>query len=388
MSDSVEINYAGPLPLNADVRAPRPWWKTKVFAMFAIVVILPTLLASIYFLLIASPRYVSEARFVVRKSDQQAPAALGLALAGAGLSANVTDAFIVHEFIRSRAAIDQLKKRHDLSRVFSPSRADPLSRAIKPWQAPTEENLFKGTEKFIVVGYDATTGISTLRTSAFSPGEAKAVADSLLLGGESVVNQLNIRASRAAVLDAERSVLDAQNTLMESQAQLSAFRSREQLVDPGRAAVEGGELIGKLLGEVATLQAQRREMQAEAPNSPLLPSLDRRIAAYEQQISVERAKLAGSSSSLAPKIGAYETLVFEREVADRSLAAARQALESARIDARRQQLFLDLVVAPNLPDQPLQPRRLLSILAVFASTLLIFGCAYLVWAGLREHNHE
>lgn len=388
MSDRVEINYIGNLPNSPDKSKHKSWLKNKVLIAFMAVVALPTIAATIYFLFIASPRYVSEAHFVVRKSDQPAPAALGLALAGVGLSANATDAFIIHEFIRSRAAVDYLDDQHNLSRTFSPSRADPFSRAIKPWDATTNENLYKGVEKFITVGYDATTGISTLRVSAFSPKEAKAVADSLLLGGEDVVNKLNTRASRAAVLDAEQSVVEAQESLSQAQAQLSAFRSKEQLVDPGRTAIEGTELVGDLLGEVARLQAQRRQTQAETPESPLLAPLDRRIAAYQQQINEERTKLAGSSTSLASKIGTYETLIFEREVADRSLAAARQALETARIDARRQQLFLDLVVKPNLPDQPTQPRRLLSILAVLASTLLIFGCAYLVWAGIREHNHE
>ncbi|WP_295185945.1 chain-length determining protein [uncultured Brevundimonas sp.] len=389
MSESVELKYIGGFPSELDAPPPSsPWWRQRIAIAFAFIVLLPTAVAAVYFLLIASPRYVSEARFVVRKPEQQNPAALGLALSGVGLSTTATDAFVVHEFIRSRAGVEYVGSRHDLAATFSPAGADPFSRAIKPWQTVSGENVYKGVEAFITVGYDATTGISTLRVQAFSPKDAEQVTETLLRGGEGVVNALNHRSSQAAVLDAERSVTEAQERLNNAQQQLTDFRSREQLVDPGRMAIESSELIGGLLAQLADLQAQRRQLQAETPDSPLLATLNQRIAAYQQQVEVERTKIAGSSTSLAPKIGTYETLVFDREVADRSLAGARQALETARIDARRQQLFLDRVVQPNLPDQPTQPRRLLAVLAVLASTLLIFGCGYLVWAGVREHNHE
>jgi capsular polysaccharide transport system permease protein len=77
--------------------------------------------------------------------------------------------------------------------------------------------------------------------------------------------------------------------------------------------------------------------------------------------------------------------MLEREFADRQLASAIGSLEAARIEAQRQQLFLARIVQPNLAEYPLHPRSLL-ILATMAIVLLaVYGVAWLIAAGIREH---
>ena len=69
------------MPLEAISRGKR--WR-RVPLAFLVVVALPTLVTAIYFLLIASPRYVSEARFIVRAASHEQPSTLGVALQGVG----------------------------------------------------------------------------------------------------------------------------------------------------------------------------------------------------------------------------------------------------------------------------------------------------------------
>lgn len=386
MSDNANIRLIEPAKKGVKVSANRRF-KNPPFIAFGVVVLLPTLLASIYYLVIASPRYVSESHFVVQRAGQSAPAALGLALSGMGLSPTATDAFIVHEYIRSRSAVDYLKSKFDLDKVFSPKTVDPLSRARKPWTSNTKEALYKGIQPFITVGYDGTTGISTIRVEAFTPKTARDLNEALLQGGETIVNTMNARASTSAVEEAERTVREATQRLHEAQDALTSFRNNQRFVDPELSVSEHSETIARLRAEVATLEAQHRQLRAETPDSPLLPSLQSRLEAYRAQMEVERAKISGNSSSLAPKFGTYEQLVFERELASRMLSAANQAYETARIDARRQHLFLDRVVAPDTPDKALEPKRFIEILKVLATCLLIYGCGFLIWAGMREHKH-
>ncbi len=114
--------------------------------------------------------------------------------------------------------------------------------------------------------------------------------------------------------------------------------------------------------------------------------MDGRIAAYEAQISAERAKIVGNSGSLAPKIAAYEDLVQNREFAERELAQATATIVSSQQEAGRQKLYLERVVAPNLPDKATQPRRLMSFLSVLFTTLMVYGVGWLIWAGIKEHR--
>lgn len=385
MTDA-KLNYIGPNPvLIGSTKPVQPWWRRLPIG-FLVVVVLPTVLASIYFLLIASPRYVSEARFIVRAPNQAQPSSLGVALQSAGLSPTQTDAYAVHEYISSRDSLRDLSRRFDVPALLAPAGADMFSRYPRPWEKRTEEGLFKGFQRFVVIGYDATTGISTLRVEAFKARDAQLISETLLNGGEQLVNRLNGRSAADAVSSAVVARDLARTKLSDAQQQLTAFRNREQFISPELTAAEGGQLIGGLLSTIANLNAERSQLAAEAPNSPQLPILNARIRAYESQVAAERAKVAGSSGSLAPKISAYEDLVLTRELADRELTQATTALVASEQDARAQKLYLERIVNPSLPDSPTEPSRFLAILTVLCSSLLAYGVGWLIWAGVHEHR--
>lgn len=385
MTDA-KINYVGPRPGLLDFKAPRtPPWRRLPLGLL-LVVVLPTLLAAVYFLLIATPRYVSESHFIVRSGSQNQPSSLGVALQSVGLSASQTDAFAVLEYIASRDGLEALQGRFDLPAIYGPAGADPLSRWPRFWEKSSDEALYKGFQRFMTVGYNGSTGISVLRVEAFRARDAQALNEALLAGGEALINRLNERAAADAIVEAARTRDEAQARVASAQLALTAFRNREQYLDPTRAAAESSQLIGGLLASVAQLKAERSQLAAEAPNSPQLPVLTARINAFERQIAEERAKIAGQSDSLAPKVATYEELTMQREFADRELAQATARLTSAEQEARRQKLYLERIVNPSLPDSPTRPRRWYAVLTVLLSTLLAYGVGWLLWAGVREHR--
>ncbi len=383
---SENLNYLGPNPkLIASEKAP-PRRSFRLPLGLILVVVLPTLIASIYYLFIATPIYVSEARFIVRAANQSQPSALGVALQGVGLTSTQTDSFTVHEYIGSRDGLAMIQRRFDLNKVFGPRRADFISRYPRPFEKRSEEALYRATKRFMTVGYDSTTGVSTLRVKAYSPEEAKSLADAVLSGSEALVNGLNERASQNALLDATAARDLARAHVDEAQSTLTAFRNSQAFVDPTLNARESSELIGTLRANVAALSAERSQIAASAPSSPQLPIIDSRIEAYRSQIERERAAISGGANSLAPKIGAYEDLVKNRELADKELATASAALVTANQEARRQKIYLDRISNPNVPDMAVEPRRLTGILTVLMSCLLAYGVGWLIYAGLREHR--
>jgi len=383
-----KLSYLGPLPkaLTYD-KAEKPWWSRVPWA-FVLVVCLPTAVALIYYLVIASPRYVSEAQFVVRASEQTKASALGAALQSVGMSTTSSDAYAVHQYIDSRDGFAELRRRFDMRQILARPGSDMFSRYPRPWDGRSDESFYKGYRRFVDIGYDATTGISTLKVEAFRPRDAQALTESLLNSGEQFVNRLNARASSAGVADSRAAVERARTQLAEAQGQLTAFRNREQFIDPARSATEGSQLIGSLLTTAATLRAERAQVAAEAPNSPQLPIIDSRIAAYDRQIASERAKLAGDAGSLAPKIRVYEDLTINKEFAERELSSATEALTAAEQEARRQRLYLDRITTPSLPDSPSEPKRWIAILTVLASSLVIYGIGWFIWSGAREHRQD
>jgi capsular polysaccharide transport system permease protein len=355
---------------------------------FLALVVAPTLATAIYMLLIASPVYVSEARFVVRSRAHEAPSAFGTVLQSVGVDLNggATDAYEVHEFMMSRDAMADLVARHQLREVLARPGADLLARFPRPFESPTVENLYRSYKRFVSVGYDSTTGISTLRVEAFQPDDARNLAGALLDDGERLVNELNRRAAEDAISQAVEQVGEAQGRAIRAESALTAFRSREKLIDPTRESVAGATLVNQLDAQIMNLQAERNSLAALAPQSPELPALDQKIRAFEAQREAERTRVAGESNSLAPKIGEYERLTLERDYAAKSLASANAALEDAQLDARKKQSYLERVVAPDTPDKAEQPQRWFTILMVFVSSLIAYATIMLVLAGLREHR--
>jgi BexC/CtrB/KpsE family polysaccharide export inner-membrane protein len=377
-----------PPPAMAGRPRGRRLWAGRAPWLFIAIVVAPTLLVTLYYLFVAAPLYVSEARFVVRSRNQTQPAALGSLLQGVGvaLAPGETDAYEVHEYMVSRDAAHDLTHAHDLRELLARPEADVLARFPRPFEGQSFENLYRSYRRFVTVGYDSQTGISTLRVEAFRPGDARDIAAALLDGGEALVNRLNDRAAADAVAQAQRQVLEAETHAVEAEGNLTAFRNAERLIDPQRSSISGIDLLGKLEAQLASMRAERAGLAASAPESPQLPVLDRRIAAFAAQLESERTRIAGEADSLAPKVGEYERLTLARDLAVKSVETAVGALEAARLEARRKQLYLERVVSPDLPDKAERPQRLLTILKVLVTTLLAYAIVSLVVAGLREHR--
>jgi capsular polysaccharide transport system permease protein len=288
--------------------------------------------------------------------------------------------------MKSRDAVALLDGRNQLRARLDRPESDFLSRFPRPFEGTSFEDLFKGFQRFVTVGLDLQTQISSIKVVAYRPEDARDMAEALLAGGEDLVNRLNDRSLADTVGQATRQLADAEAAAAQAQTALTVFRNRERVVDPDMNSQANLELMTGLESQLANLKAQRAGLAASAPQSPQLPTLDRDIAAYQTQIGAEQARVAGQADSLAPKVGAYERLVINQEIAGKSLAAAEAALEQAQLEAARKQLYLERVVNPNLPDKSEEPRRFRTILMVFVASLVAYAAISLFVAGLREHR--
>ena len=111
----------------------------------------------------------------------------------------------------------------------------------------------------------------------------------------------------------------------------------------------------------------------------------RGLAALGKTMASESGKVLGAVGSLSAKQPAYDRLQLEKGLADRQLAAGLTALETARSEASRKQLYLERLVQPNQPDSATEPRRFRSVVMVFLLGLVTWATVSLVLASVREH---
>jgi len=80
--------------------------------------------------------------------------------------------------------------------------------------------------------------------------------------------------------------------------------------------------------------------------------------------------------------------MLDQTFAEKKLAAAISALEQARVQAQKQQLFIETVVTPNLPDDALEPKRGRGVLATLVVGLMLWGVLSVVIGGIKEHHEH
>jgi capsular polysaccharide transport system permease protein len=383
----VEPHKSAPPPEKLDWQAYRD--RAQAFARahpwFMAVVVIPSVLALLFYGVIASDLYVSEARYIVRSVNGPRPGPFATMLQNTGLAAAQDDAYTVRDFVLSRDITRRLEREHDLKGVLSRPEGDFFTSFPAPFAGHSFEQLYRSYGRFVSVSVDDTSGISTLRVRAFRPDDARNTANAILSYSEELINRLNDRARHDAIDVAEREVARSEVRVAAAQAALMDYRVENRTLDPEHASGAVLELATKLSAESAAAQAQLSEVLKASPGSPLIPALRRRIAALNSQVAAERNKVVGPDRGAVRTLSKYERLMLEREFADKSLASAVTSLQTARIEAQRKQVYLDRIVEPNLPDYPLFPRRLISILEVMLSTLLIYGIGWLVSASVREH---
>ena len=352
---------------------------------FWAIVGLPTLVAGVYYFALASDLYLSEAKFIVRSPKQVQTSTIGALIQSTGLARAVDDTAVVEDFIMSRDAVRKLEQRNDLRAIFGRPEGDFVTRFPGILQRSDFEALFRRYDHFVSVETDRTSGVTALRVKAYRPEDAQTIATALLNYSEQLVNELNERARTDAVSTAEHEVDRAQAQISRIQDQLTAYRVKQNMLDPKSASTGVLELIGQMRAAQAAARQQLGELLKNSPSSPQIPVVQTRIDSLNKLITEERAKLSGETNSVVLTLTEYERLTLDRELAEKALASAFTSLEAARLEAQRQQLYIEIIAEPNLADYPLYPKRAISFGMVLVSCLLAYGIAWLLVISAREH---
>jgi capsular polysaccharide transport system permease protein len=370
-------------------KSRQPSWLAK-HRWMALFVGLPTLLAGVYYGLIASPIYSSQSVFIIKSPGQKTVPTLSLAniIQTSGLSAGQEQTKEVLQYIRSRSAVRDLEAQTDVRARFSTRGADFLSRFPRPFSDPSFEGFYRYYGSMVGAKLDQESGLAVLEVRAFTPSDAYELNARLLNLSEVLVNRLNDRAQGRGIAEAERRVVQAEARLRNARVALGAYRNQNQLLDPAKQATGVLEVSNKLVSEQSALQAQLDLMQRVAPRNPAIPALRNRIAAVGRAIGAQNARAVGTPTGIASKLGAYESLNVEQEFATQMLTAANASLETARTDAQKQQFYLERVVDPNKPDDSTLPRRLLTVLTIFAGSICLYMIGWMLVVGILEHAPE
>lgn len=353
--------------------------------LFVLIFCAPTFAALVHYGLIASDRYVSEAKFIVRGVNGNQVGGLSVILRTFGISRSNDDSYAIESYIVSRDSLRQLNEMVNVSDAYRRPESDFITGYRNFFREDTFEALYDYYARQVEVVRDLETGITTLRVSAFRASDAKAIADALLSLGERRVNEMNERNRQDTLALAERTVAEAEQKVLSTQLDITRFRNAELTVDLTKTASGSVELITGLYKQLAEEEVKLRQLRDSSPSNPAISAQRGRVDALRKQVAREQEKIAGPDEAIASKLGRYEELMLYKSLADSAYEAATQSIDRAREEARRKQIYLEPIVAANMPDEASEPRRLRSIFTMALLTFASYVMIYLLVSGSREH---
>lgn len=387
---------AGPgMPKKADIPVPQPVPAARarrrhglLVVLLVACVVLPLAVSAWYLYARADDQYASTLGFSVRSEEgPSASELLGGIVNMSNTSSSDTD--VLNEFIQSQEMVERVDARLGLRGIFTMPEDDPVF-GLK--ENATLEELVDYWNRMVTIYYDASQGLIEVRVLAFAPADAQNIARAIYDESQAMINNLTAIAREDATRYAREDLEIAVERLKEARSQLTAFRSRTQIVDPN-ADIQGQ------MGLLNTLQAQLAESLIELDllrentreGDPRIRQTEQRIAVIEKRIDEERSKfgISGETQSgraYADLVGEYESLIVDREFAEQAYLTALTNYDAAQADAQRQSRYLAAHIQPTLAQSSEYPRRGVMLLLIGFFAFAIWATLSLVYYSIKDRR--
>lgn len=353
--------------------------------LFLITVVLPTVLAILYFGIFANDVYVSESRFVVRNPQKTAASPLSAVLSGSGIANGSEESSAVMEYVQSRRALEDVNRDGLVNKAYGNPDIFLLDR-FGGVGGSSMEQLYQYFLEKVGISEGTGTQVATLTVRAYDPQDAQKINDRLLDQSEQLVNSLSERAQQDSIELAQREVEAANAQARDAALKLAQFRDRNGLVDPTQQSEIGLQMISKLQDELIAARTQLQQLQTYTPDASQIPFLKSQIASIEREISRAEGQLAGGNRSLSAALVRYQELRLNSEFAEQQRSVVLASLKEAQVEARRKRAYIERISSPSLPDYAEEPRRLRGIIATLIMGLLAWGVLSMLIVGIREHR--
>ncbi|ATQ67785.1 MULTISPECIES: LPS biosynthesis protein [Methylosinus] len=346
--------------------------------LFVLVVAIPNAMSVAYYGLIASDQYVAEARFTV--SGSETPRPNGAGVIELPMMMIMQDTLIITSFLESRALVEQLERQVGLRALYGAPSVDRWARFDA---SKSIEPLIEYWTKMAEAKMGVPSGIVTLTVRAFSPEDARRIAEAVVSDCDTLINKLNERMREDTVKVSEQEVALAVERLKTAWVELERARNEEGLIDVALASKSQTDVLSGLESE---LLAAQKEYQIRShyleESAPQLRVMRRRIEALEGQVAERRAQMTAQESkgvaalarrTLSGKMTKFASLDLEHKIAEARYQAATAALDAARQMSQRKMLYLQVIEWPATPQESRYPRRLLYIGVIFVGSLALWG---------------
>jgi capsular polysaccharide transport system permease protein len=356
------------------------WAKLGSFA----IVLAASLIVVIYYTLLASPRYVSEAQFIIKQSGNSSLALTGFA-AFASSSPSTKDALIVKEYIQSRAMALSLDESINLKAHYQQNTWDGFSRLNA--NASTEEYIAYYQEH-ITVKYDEMSEILSIEVQGYQADYALSIAQQLLKISETFINQLGDKMVQQQLQYAQKEVDRAHQLLIQQKNKLLNFQNKFKLYNPEQQGAALVSAINQIESEIIQQETQLKSLLAYMrKDAAEVKAKQITLNALNAQLTQEQQRLTNTDQQALNKVNMdFQAIRLTADLTTDLYQASLAAMEQARTEAYSNLKHVLIIAEPSLAQENKYPRRIYSIFTWFISLLLIYGIGKLIISIIKEHQ--
>jgi capsular polysaccharide transport system permease protein len=354
-------------------------------------VVLPVVLSAIYFYGVARDRYVTRSDFVIRKAetaDAMASSGTGglAALLGQNNQASLEDARYLKTYLQSPQVLADLRKTFSIDKEYKKQGLDPFAGIDTRVSHEKQLVFFK---KQVAVTLDEISGAIILRTVGLDPKSSLNLNRFMLAKSVQFVNRLNQDISLKQMSFAELELKRSRGILERSKNNLVAYQNANNTTNPKAEAEFASAAIAKMQEKLVELTVELSTMRRKYkdPNEPEVMGLADEVQEIKKQIDVERRSLVSKQGrNLNQKAADLVRLESDVSFASDMYRLALNSVEKARVESKRQQKFMALLSAPQLPEDPQNDWRTKGFFTVLAASLVSFSLAKFVLGMQASHR--
>lgn len=373
----------GPLNHERLKKLGKGLWRMKILA----IALGLSLLAAVYWGLIASDRYVSEARVLIQRTDMASARAVDFtSLLSGGDGISRADQMLLRDRLLSVDMLLKLDHELNLREHYANHDHDFLSRMF--FKNSSLEFFHRYFLSRVSAEYDEYAGVLIVQAQAYDPETAQKITQALLKEGEQYMNDSGHQLAQEQVNFLEKQVKERESLALSAREKLLTFQNTKGLISPQAAAENLTSVVNKLEEQLSELNARKTALLGYlAPKAPAVVEVDLQIGAVEKQIKTEKARLTGSKGqSLNKTVEEYQRLQLEADFMQEAYKSALVGLEKGRVEATRVLKKVLVLQSATLPEYPLRPRRLYNIVTFLIGALLLAGLLHLLTAIVRDHR--
>lgn len=359
---------------------------------FILFVILPSILAAVYYAFAASSQYVSEARMVVRTigvSEQFDTSEKRDGRSIIGGDSLTQDSYIVANYLQSPQLVRILNNRIKLHDLFSKANIDWFSRL--PAEAKFED-LHKYWLQQVDTYVDGPSGIIILTIRAFSPDDAATISRAAMQAANEMIDTISEKAKNDLIKRGENDMDLALDQYRKALDDLREYQNKTGILDPLASAKMSNAVIAKLTEQKLTLTVNLNSMTAAgADNSARVRDLKRTIEAIDDQIKLRQDRVAGATLpsdgvQLSSSLTEFSRLETQRIVTQALYESTVRNLDTAKSTALKRTTFISVFSDADIPEESRYPQRFSQWLIIFGGLLTLWMTATLIWMSIEDHR--